>query len=610
MRKEKEDFMNRIMVKICAIAMAVVTMMGCTPGMAVHAAATSVTTSSGKAVLAQGDAKIIIRGNEGQSLAGKKFALYKLFDAENSANNESVDYMINSRYESSLKKVVAAKLGTTKDQITEYQVIDYMQSMNSHAVEGAQTAQTPEGTYSDYRYFVEEVMEQIKTDSITADVEVSVVDTKYDNSIEITGLMYGYYMIEDTSDSEGADMAVSMLMLSTANPELSMNIKADYPKITKKIQEDDNQDSIGNTGWNDYGDYEIGQDIQFRYDSVIPNINGYHEYYYAMHDRMDDALTLQKDSIKVTLYGKIGSVNKGYRLLETEYNLVENTSDATFVIEIENIKSIIDREFNNKDKNGENIYGQEVVVTYTANLNDKAAADTGRPGFENDVRLEFSNNPNYDGAGETGFTPWDTVVCFTYQLNGLKVNNYGTKLEGAVFRIYTDAACKNEVCVKQGTDGYIVMSKDSWTEKYPSNAAGITSNANGEFVIYGLDSGTYYLKEESAPAGYRPILEPIKLEITSKFPADRNSYIKGAGVNAETLTLSAKAQIKTYVNGKTDEKNVTLESDSVKGSVNLSVVNEIGKKLPVTGSYIMPLLTVAGAACMFVAVRKGKMKHE
>lgn len=602
--------MNRVLVKMCAIALAVVAIMGSVPNMKVHAAATSVTTTAGKATLALGEAKIIIRGNEGQSLVGKKFELYKLFDAENATNNESVDYMMNSRYASSLKKVVAAKLGTTKDQVTEYQVIDYMQSMNKHAVEGAQTTQTPEGTYSNYRYFVEEVMEQIKEDSITADVEVSVADTKYDNSIEIAGLTYGYYMIEDTSDSKGADMAVSMLMLNTANPELNMNIKADYPTITKKIQEDDNQDTIGNTGWNDYGDYEIGQDIPFRYDSIIPNINGYHEYYFAMHDRMDEALTLQKDSIKVTLYGKIGSVNKGYRLLETEYNLLENTGDATFVIEIENIKSIIDREFNNKNSDGENIYGQEVVVTYTANLNDKAAKDTGRPGFENDVRLEFSNNPNFDGAGETGLTPWDTVVCFTYQLDGLKVNNYGTKLEGAVFRIYTDEACKNEVCVKQGTDGYIVMSKDIWTEKYPSNAVGITSNANGEFIVYGLDSGTYYLKEESAPAGYRPILDPIKLEITSKFPADRNSYTKGAGINAETLTLSAKAHIKTYVNGKYNEKNVTLESDSVKGSVNLSVVNEIGKKLPVTGSFFMPVLTAAGVVCMLAAVRKGRMKHE
>ena len=150
--------MNRILLKMCAIAMAVVSIVGSIGSMTVHAAATSVTTIAGTAALALGDAKIIIRGNEGQSLVGKKFELYKLFDAENAANNESVDYMMNTRYASSLKKVVGAKLGIGKDQVTEYQVIDYMQSMNKHAVEGAQTTQTPEGAYSDYRYFVEEVM--------------------------------------------------------------------------------------------------------------------------------------------------------------------------------------------------------------------------------------------------------------------------------------------------------------------------------------------------------------------------------------------------------------------------------------------------------------------
>ena len=83
----------------------------------------------------------------------------------------------------------------------------------------------------------------------------------------------------------------------------------------------------------------------------------------------------------------------------------------------------------------ENVYGQKVVLTYEATLNEKAAQDTGRPGFENDVRLEFSNNPDSNGEGSTGYTPWDTVVCFTYKLNGLKTNNHGAKLEGAKFSI-------------------------------------------------------------------------------------------------------------------------------------------------------------------------------
>ena len=84
------------------------------------------------------------------------------------------------------------------------------------------------------------------------------------------------------------------------------------------------------------------------------------------------------------------------------------------------MKKIIDREFNRKNEAGENKYGQKIVLTYQATLNEKAAKNTGRPGFENDVRLEFSNDPDSAVRGSTGYTPWDTVVCFTYKIRSVR----------------------------------------------------------------------------------------------------------------------------------------------------------------------------------------------
>ena len=66
--------------------------------------------------------------------------------------------------------------------------------------------------------------------------------------------------------TEGNHTAVSMLMVDTANPEFQVNIKADYPVVTKKIQEDDTN------VWSDIADFEIGQEISFKYESNIPNI--------------------------------------------------------------------------------------------------------------------------------------------------------------------------------------------------------------------------------------------------------------------------------------------------------------------------------------------------
>lgn len=575
-----------------------------------HAAETNIATNQGTITLNQGSASLTIRGNEGQSLKGKKFRIYQLFAAENSTGNESIDYTMNPRYFSAMKTVVATKLGKASNQITEYMVIDYMQSLNQNKVEGAETTQQKEGTYSNYRHFLEDVIAQFHQETLDSEYVLSVNDTKSDNTISLQGLAYGYYLVEEASVTEGTHSAVSMLMVNTSNPNSTMNIKSDYPTATKKIQEDDNRDTIGNQGWNDIADFEIGQNVPYRFQTTIPDINGYQTYYLAFHDKMDEALTLQNNTIQVRLEGLMNAVKKQYILQAGEYEVVEDVVAHTFSVKISDIKSIVDREFDQKNSNQENLYGQSLEVSYLATLNDKAALDTGRPGFENDMRLEFSNNPNANGAGETGFTPWDTVVCFTYQINGVKVNNYGTTLEGAVFRLYSDEACTNEVYVKKVADRYHVMNRDSVGGGTPTSAVGIVSEANGKFDICGLDGGIYYLKEISAPAGYRPLLDPIRIDVKPVMTEQRNSYTKGEGAGEQVLTLQAQAYIKTFVNGGYTEKDTALTVDQEKGSMNLSVLNEIGKKLPITGSYIMPILIGGGVVMMLYAGKREQKKHE
>ena len=68
------------------------------------------------------------------------------------------------------------------------------------------------------------------------------------------------------------------------------------------------------------------------------------------------------------------------------------------------------------------------ILNVNATLNESAQADTGRAGFENDVRLEYSNDPDSNGTGKTGLTPWDTVVAFTFRMDGIKVNDHTASL--------------------------------------------------------------------------------------------------------------------------------------------------------------------------------------
>lgn len=562
-----------------------------------------VNTSTGVANFGRGNAKITINGNgAAQSLVGKKFNVYKLFDAVNSKNLESINYTLNPEYAQAIKNIVGVKLNKTPSTVTEYEVIDYIQSLNTNKVEGAHTNQVLEGKYSKFRYFIEELRNEIVRLGIKSDV-VNVTSVKPDNSIDISGLDFGYYIVDEVSNVQGSHSASSLCIVNTANPDATVQIKSDYPTVTKKMQEDD-----GNVGWNDIGDYEIGQTIPYKFTSNIPDINGYDTYYYAWHDRMDEALTFKKDSVSIVIRGNMGNTTKEYTLSPDEFNIVENPSaDTTFKVVISDMKHIVDREFNNKNNLNHNLYGQEVELRYNATLNDRAADNTGRPGFENDVKLEFSNDPDNSGAGSssTGETPWDTVVAFTYKINGVKVNDHNATLEGAKFRLYSDRDLQNEVYVKKSPNGYVVINRDSLggTDHVggtvPQDAVEMVSDANGVFNIIGLDQGTYWLKETTAPDGYRPLLDPIEINVVPTFVQNRDFYVKGDGATDKALvSLEATALVRDFWEGLFHDNTLTLGTDVGAGSMNLTVVNKVGSKLPITGSGATLALIGLGSTMM------------
>lgn len=670
----------------------------------------------------QTNGKIVLEGaKQEQSIKNKQFMFYKIFNVVNAEFNESVNYTWNDKYKPVVQKVIFDKLSAayktankinTFTDVSEYAAIDYMQSLNNNRVEGALADQKLEGRYSDFRYFVEDLKNAIRQANIEGDKYI-VDSPDAQNTMTVEGLPWGYYFVDEISTgddvsngqpartadgrvTDGIHYASSLVLVNTVNNVATLKLKSDYPSIVKKIKEDDRHDEIGNEGWNDIGDYQIGQTIPYENDISIPDMNGYHGYYFTIEDKMDKELTFHADKSKIKLViNKKGG--KSYTVKDNEYHLHTTGTNvsaqvkegefpdsfdpnATFNIEFSDIKALIDREFpdfgkvaetaNETHKGYENNYeGLSMHVEYEATLNDLAADKTGRPGFENDVRLIFSNDPDSTGSGHNnpntppgrqpkGKTPWDTVVAFTYRLNGNKVNTNNFALKGAKFRIYKDVDMTQEIKVKKkpatttvadktqkdphmlegiqpvegSKDGpagsnttralddsgkviepnagtttniqsnndsptksvneYIIIDKDSDTG---AASDPIESDADGNFSIVGLDSDVYYIKEVEAPAGYRLLKDPIKVDVKATFTDKRNEYIKGDGATDKTLkALAARADMTEFYHQIFKTGNADLHTDVQNGIIESKIVNETNEKLPVTGGQMLAILAAMG----------------
>lgn len=151
-----------------------------------------------------------------------------------------------------------------------------------------------------------------------------------------------------------------------------------------------------------------------------------------------------------------------------------------------------------------------------------------------------------------------------FKLNINKLNDADYRLAGAEFTLYKDEECTQEV------------------------AKGTTDD-EGNLMFDKVEVGTYYLKETKAPAGYRKLLDPIKIAFKCE-NKEHTFYVND---------VSVKNAIGNY--------SMTVENDWYVG--NMTIVNQRGSKLPETGSSAMIMLSGAGIALCLLGL-KSKRKKE
>ena len=169
--------------------------------------------------------------------------------------------------------------------------------------------------------------------------------TQTNGKYVISGLAAGYYLVkdEDNSLANKDDFYTAYIMRVVDN--VGAAPKGDKPTLNKKIKHND-----GET-WGVVGDNQIGDTVEFRTISTVPDTSNYTSYTYIIHDTMSDGLTSNvKSAADVTI--KVNDKDGNGTTLDSKYCTVEvDTKDAnTFTVTIDILQAVKDGVLKAKDE--------------------------------------------------------------------------------------------------------------------------------------------------------------------------------------------------------------------------------------------------------------------
>lgn len=400
----------------------------------------------------------------------------------------------------------------------------------------------------------------VKLDS-TAFKTVPKDVTDVNAEISVDEIPAGYYLIKDKDNTQNGEGGFyTLYVVKVTNGTLTFKPKGDVPTTEKKILEGGNKVDANSAS--------IGDTVNYEITGTMPsNIDAYTTYYYEFSDTLSKGLTFD-DNVTVTIDNT--PVTTGFTVSHTTN---ETTGVTAISITFANLKGISDVTIT---------AGTKVVVTYSATLN-KDAVIAGE-GNTNDVKLIYSNDPNYKGEGANspkGETPKDEVVTYTTELTITKTDEKGQILPGAEFTLSGEGMnivlVTEEVFTQDNTNGAYYKLKDgTYTKEEPTEATrdkyenttvkyakstvftlkgagqtetkvvGTVDSETGKLTFRGLGAGDYTLTESKTPAGYNTIA-PIDFTIsfdaaTKKFTTNNDTIIVGTD-NKLAATIVNKAGV-------------------------------------------------------------------
>lgn len=395
-----------------------------------------------------------------------------------------------------------------------------------------------------------------------------------------------------------------------------VEVKASELTITKKVKDATTYNANDNVEALDYAQVAIGDTVTYILEADVPQFpadainKGY-----VISDNLPDGMTLET----VTVYGvKPGSGGT----TETEAPLTlkqdgANTDpaagpDLTYTLTTPTAGGTVSRpgaegtktvNFKVEFSNIVDIYKAgytKVKITYTATANAGIKVVDKHDNThvnQNTAYLDYNNNPyekKTDGT-PTWKTASDTADVYTYGIKVTKTDDKkpGELLAGAEFQVYKVDSPNAEIAAGAtplnfvavvGNDGTYRFAASTETEGKSSTVAvgGENSSNKGNLTLFGLDVGTYILKETKAPDGYNLPSRTFRVTITD----EENT---SGTTDAEKATPNGKPEY---------TPNGAPETDRDDGYERINITNTKGFTLPTTGGMGTVLFTAGGVVLM------------
>lgn len=530
---------------------------------------------------------------------GQAYDLYKIFDATYSTDkdgNPIVSYTIEEEISPGVENPVFTYMfGADGTAVNEHFSYD--------KGTGVVTRKTEANDANDKAIFS-------YLDGLTATIGPYKSITADSQIVKFEGIPTGYYLVDRGT--------ASTVTIDSNTPNAVVIDKNQKPGTGFDKTFDDDTTS---------GTSNIGDIVKWKIPFTATNYDGeYLVQYYSIRDQKDPALWIEFNDIKVTVNGtELGkgyyicagddSINTGdwdaesnseqwaatpegadWYLIHYSYDDIEIVIPWLKPYTIEGKKSTTkgyEFKFNFDETKGTvsaPVYPatSQVVISYSASVGPDAASNAEKV-------VKNSANLNWGTVnGDLGPNTPEETETRVYNLGITKIANDGTatspatRLPGAVFELYKDEACTQQIYViptnNEGVyildDAATVVSGSNRTtsrEKYAAYLGtyhsdpkakeimlggvstkvrgDMTTPASGQLIIMGLDAGTYYLKEIEAPAGYNQL--PAAVSVTV-----------GSGSNTGTFSNSYK----------------DLGGNEIAFSVyTIDVTNSQGMELPSTG---------------------------